>query len=186
MKPSILFLVAVSLIAPAAQGNVAFMPGDAFFHSDLTEAAVADTSGDETFRLKYSHVPLSGGLGGYAGFEWLEVTGDTTALRHHLKVLYESLRMDNPKEVRINHDGSVTELNGFHIFVYNADVKWDGGFASQGLGMKYNESWTDLPASAFQSETRTLGFGHAKGALLRDICQDSGRCCTRLGVQQEI
>ena len=137
------------------------MPGDAFFHSELTESSLVEAS-DAGIRLKYSHVPVSGGLGGYAGFEFLVVTGDTTALRQHLRILYDSLRVDYPKEVRVNRDGSTTELNGFHVFVYNADVKWSVGFSSQRLGVKYNESWLDLPSSAFESETRQLGFGPTK------------------------
>ena len=161
MKKYIFFVLPVFMASQALAMNIAFMPGDAFFHALLTEESLADLS-DEGMRFRYAHVPMSGGLCGYAGFENLQVTGDTSILNEHLRALYRSLREFYWKELRVNPDGTTTETNGFHVFIHNADVEWSSSPSSQRIGIKYNESWPNLPESAFQGESRKLWLGTQK------------------------
>lgn len=161
MKRSIIFLFAFGFASPVFAVNLSFMPGDSFFHDLLTEELLG-TASEKGIRLRYSGVPGEGGFCGYAGFIDLQITGNTTTLSRHLRTLYKSLRKYYSKELRVNDDGTMTETNGFHLFIYNADIKWSKGYASQRLGIKYNESWANLPDSAIQSKTRKLGIAHVK------------------------
>lgn len=155
----------VGFVAHAAvQANVAFMPGDAFFHAKLTSDFVESLPKDGgNLTLVYSPVPMAGGFGGYAGFERMEIKGVPARMTSALRGLYRKLRRDYAKIVRVNVDANgkevAKETNGFHLFVYNRDVKWKLEWHDQKIGIKYNEHWTDLPPEAITpSESRPSGF----------------------------
>lgn len=65
-----------------------------------------------------------------------------------LRRVYAELRRYDPKVVRFDVDDQgkeiATEINGFHLFVYNRDVQWK----IQHIGLKYNEHWVEPPAAA--------------------------------------
>lgn len=133
-------LFAIALHASSTFGNVGFWPGDAFFHFRLTEAALEGMS-DAGIQLEYSQVP-PGGL--YKGFSHLNITGDTSALNRHLRQLWAMLRPE-----------SSAMQDGFHGFVYNVDVNWS--WNHRRIGIKYNESWAELPVQYLDPETPRPG-----------------------------
>jgi hypothetical protein len=147
----------------AARANCGFMPGDAFFHSELTSDVLKDVASEKDHLiLNYAHVPLSGGFGGYAGFERIKLTNLPEPMRLGLRGIYASLRQNCPMVVRIDHDKAgnnvLTEINGFHLFVYNRDVNWH----KQRIGIKYNERWMAPPVQATTATaSRPSGFGRA-------------------------
>lgn len=150
-------------VCSSGHANVAFMPGDAFFHAKLTSAVVESfpANGGKLI-LSYSHVPLSGGFGGYAGFEQMEIRNVPSQMTSALRGLYTELRRHHAKVVWIDVDAEgneiAREMNGFHLFVYNRDVKW----RSQVIGLKYNERWTDLPPQAtLPTEGSPVRFGRS-------------------------
>jgi hypothetical protein len=144
-----------------AQADVAFMPGDAFFHADLTSAFLQSLPADRgDLILSYSHSDDSAAFGGHAGFERLLIKGGTPQVTRALHVVYEQLRRGEPWVVRIDADAEgnevQTETNGFHLFVYNRDVMW----TQQRIGNKYNENWMNLPPQAVTPTLdRPSGFG---------------------------
>jgi hypothetical protein len=148
-----------------AHANIAFMPGDAFFHAELTTAVTKGLQGNGgKVILSYSHAPLSGGFGGYAGFERVEITNVPIRMTSALRSVYADLRQEYPEIVRVQLDAEGNEVNrdtsGFHLFVYNRNVKWRLEWNDQKIGIKYNEHWNDLPDLAITpTEGRPSGFG---------------------------
>lgn len=154
----ILNLTAVgATVLPAASMramNIAFMPGDAFFHALLTEDVVmSEPQQDDSLLLMYDY-PAPYTIGNFAGFERLTIT-DTGDARQRLRELYWQFRGLNGKVVRtdIKEDGTrvETELNGFHVFVYAQTFAVQDGL---GLGLKYNERWMTLPKDALIMDER--------------------------------
>ena len=150
-----------------AQADLLFMPGDAFFHSELTsdflEGLPAD--GGNLF-VPYSPPPSSFALGGYAGFLRIEIKDVSPSMISALRKVYAEQRKFDAKIVRIGVDadgkGTATEMNGFHLFIYNRSVK----FTKQQIGNKYNENWMNLPAQAItptKDRPSGLGTSHANG-----------------------
>jgi hypothetical protein len=131
-----LSVFAIALHVSSASGNVGFWPGDAFFHFRLTEAAMAEMS-DTEIQLTYAPTP-PGGL--YSGFHHLKITGDTAAMNRQLRQLQALLRAE-----------STTMPDGFHGFVYNADMNWSA--ERHRIGIKYNESWAELPVQYLDHQT---------------------------------
>jgi hypothetical protein len=139
------------------------MPGDAFFHAELTGAFLDRLPADGgNLILSYSHPLDSAAFGGFAGFERLEIKGVTPRMVSSLRSRYAELRLRDAKVVRIDVDTKgnevATETNGFHLFVYNRDVSW----AEQRIGNKYNENWMNLPPQAVTpARSRPSGFARA-------------------------
>ena len=144
-----------------AHADIAFMPGDAFFHAELTSDFLKCLPANEgNLILSYSHPRDSAAFGGYAGFERMEIKGVTPRMVSALRSLYAELRRHDSKIVRIDVDAKgnevVTETNGFHLFVYNRAVKW----TEQRIGNKYNEHWMNPPPQAVTpTRNRPSGFG---------------------------
>ncbi len=132
------------LAGPARAVNPALMPGDAFFHSTLTAESL-ESFGDKGIGLEYVYPPGSMAFCGYAGFERLEVVGDTAAISESVKAVYRALRRDFELELRVDSAGKQKELNGFDLFVYPKEVRWS---RSTVVGLKYNEDWASLPPEA--------------------------------------
>lgn len=154
MNVSRLVLAAFAMASAACHANISFMPGDAFFHSRLTQAVLDRVSADKALVLDYDPPPLSGGLGGYAGFQRIEITDLTKDIVESLTQVYPVLRTHDPKEFRVElaPDGAevAVETNGFHLFVCRRDADWH----EQRFGLKYNENWMELPEEAFVGSNR--------------------------------
>src|SRR5262245_32115866 len=109
---------------PSCATIIAFMPGDAHFHSRLTEARVENAVRENKIELDYAIAVEDLDFGGYAGFGGLTVSGEVESVHRlvdHLHSVYFKLRQDYPKIVRIrfkDNERVETEVNGFHLFVY--------------------------------------------------------------------
>ncbi len=131
--------------------NLAFMPGDAYFISNLTEASL-DGFDDDKIVLKYHYDFSYATLGGYAGFELLRIEGDTQKLSTRVREAYRLLREDIPLKKTVYADGKELENNGFTLLVYNRSIDWSEGKIN--LGLKYNERWMNLPEEAFEFDEK--------------------------------
>lgn len=130
LRPALcLCLAAVVSAVPEVYGDVGFWPGDAFFHFSLTETTLEGMS-DHGIRLDYFQMPPGGA---YDGFRHLVITGDTASLHRRLRKVL-ALNSERPAAVR----------HGFDALVYNVNVKWST--KHRRIGMKYNESWAEVPA----------------------------------------
>ncbi|MBW3540881.1 MAG: hypothetical protein KY476_11470 [Planctomycetes bacterium] len=123
--------------------NVYFMPGDAFFHTILTDDSlkVLERAGD-TITLTYDLPAAS--FCGFAGFERIQIDVGSSRIAQRLRNVYDSLRRTHPKVIAVfDQDGKTVqhEINGFHLLIYNKSVD----FSKQRLAIRYNESWFDLP-----------------------------------------
>jgi hypothetical protein len=125
--------------------NPGFIPGDACFHSILTDDFLTQLrAGGKVMQLHYAYPePLVGC--GYTGFAHLEIRNCPPSLHVSLEKVYRAVRKTHPKLVRILDDrGSGDrgiEINGLDLFVYNKEVDWK----SEKIGLKYNEHWYDFP-----------------------------------------
>lgn len=137
-------LIVASCVASAYAVNPGLMPGDAFFHSTLTEDAL-ESFGERRIVLEYVYPPDSVAFCGYAGFNRLEIVGDTAAISASVEAVYRALRRDYDLQLRVDSDGKQWETNGFELFVYPKEVKWS---RSTVVGLKYNEGWADFVPQA--------------------------------------
>ncbi|HEX6986923.1 MAG TPA: hypothetical protein VF170_16215, partial [Planctomycetaceae bacterium] len=134
-----------------------FMPGDAFFHTRLTQD-VADSIPSEggTVTLPYRAPDHAmGGLCGYAGFAKLEVRDVPPEVARGLKELHAELRKTYPKTIEITTDAegkelSRSEVDAFRLFV---TVKEFRPGVHQ-FGLKYNENWNSPPPEAMVPDGR--------------------------------
>jgi hypothetical protein len=124
--------------------NPGFIPGDAFFHSELTSDFVSRMRVEGgALLLHYAYPePLSGC--GYSGFATLKVEGCPASLGQQLRLVYQAARSIEPRVVRIVSESDkverAVEINALHMFVYNKGADW----RAQKIGLKYNEHWYDF------------------------------------------
>ena len=158
LKHNILFgviIAAILQLPTAAQANNNFfLPGDAFFHTVLTESLLQDIEKSKSPVFRYvrpNHLDTF--LCGFAGFNMLQVKEMSPAIKKNLQALYRELREDYPLQIELVQEtrwvrGSIEdgdkeiktgkilrrELNGFSMFFYNA------GFDANRyrIGLKYN------------------------------------------------
>ena len=162
-------LMAALLWLPPSTGkanNNFFLPGDSFFHTILTEALLADMEKSKNPVFRYNRPKhLDSYLCGYAGFEQLQVTEMSPAIKKNLQALYRYLREEYPLRIELVPEtkfvpgklgdaevktGKILrrELNGFNMFFYNADFDAN----RYRLGLKYNENWVE----------EVVAFGHPR------------------------
>jgi hypothetical protein len=134
----------VSTASPCWAVNPGFIPGDACFHSVLTEnylGTFRPTSG--VLKLHYMY-PEPMMLCGYGGFAHLTITHCPPSLYAGLEKVYRAARKLDPKLVRVLEGAAGkenVELNGLNLFVCNKNADWK----TQVIGLKYNEHWFDFP-----------------------------------------
>jgi hypothetical protein len=172
LKHDILFgviIAAILQLPTAAQANNNFfLPGDAFFHTVLTESLLQDIEKSKSPVFRYVRPDhLDTFLCGFAGFNKLQVKEMSPAIKKNLQALYRELREDYPLQIELVQEtkrvrGSIEdgdkeiktgkilrrELNGFSMFFYNA------GFDANRyrIGLKYNETWAE----------EVMAFGHQR------------------------
>jgi hypothetical protein len=134
--------------SPCWAVNPGFIPGDALFHSVLTEdylQTLRPASG--TLELNYIY-PEPMMFCGYGGFDRLTVRKCPPALYDGLRRAYRAARKDYPKLVQVfeESDGRKhsVEFNGLGLFVCNKNCDWN----TQKIGLKYNEHWFDFPINS--------------------------------------
>jgi hypothetical protein len=134
----------------------AFIPGDAFFHTSLTQSDVDRlASEDGPLLFSYSSSPHDGmGFGGNVGFFTLEVADAPRRVADDLKSLYYSVRRTEAKKELVWFDSKGVERkrlesNGLPTLVYPACYDW----STQRIGLKYNETWFDRTPHGVEDTT---------------------------------
>lgn len=146
-----LSLLAVLLGAqtPLVAHNTEFLPGDAFFHTILTENKVKEIQDQKDPQFGYVRPDQYSEpyLCGYAGYGGLTIVGMSEELRKQLRELYYDIRRGTPKRVRLLGDGDDKQIwweeNGLHVLFYNSDFD----FEKHHPFLKYNEDWIKETAS---------------------------------------
>lgn len=135
-------LVAIALLVwgngPSANANnTRFLPGDAFFFTQLNQTQFAALRRDESPVFLYGSPSNAGrGCGDY-GWERLQIVempkAEKDALVKAFQLMKPSLERDANGRFAI------------HVLIYNEDYDWQ----RFGLGLQYNENWVD----------ESVGFG---------------------------
>lgn len=152
-----LLLICLAWERSVAAHNTFFLPGDAFFHTVLTEDTLTQIDKEKSPIFKYDRPKfLEDSLCGHAGFSKLEFRNMPVAFKQRLRQVYDELREDVHKRIEIKNEiiykkgefGDIAvktgnqikrEINGFSVFIVNADFN----LAKYILGLKYNEDWAD-------------------------------------------
>lgn len=136
-----------------------FVPGDAYFRSELTEERIKCLeAGSEfawTYRMPDWLEPEIPKLRTFAGVPTLKTVDIPKSTSNSLVALYRSLRNTHPKQIEeVTQDGKVREsreINGFPIFMYSSSYN-----ASKfGLGLRYNEAWPQITELARKRQRLT-------------------------------
>lgn len=195
MSSRIIFapVILLALLDPCtAQGaNQYFMPGDAFFHTVLTEELLDRIDEQDHPVFAYDRPEfLPKMFCGYAGFQYLQYDEMPQSMKDNLRKVYRDLRVIHPKrlevtaEVRVEKtdEGDVevptgkkiyTEINGFSVLFYNQSFDR----SKYRLALKYNEDWADNFAAfghprehaqleAFVPTAKAIGFDWRDGKLV--------------------
>jgi hypothetical protein len=138
----------VALASPCGAVNPGFIPGDACFHSLLTEDYLQTLRpAGGVIELQYIY-PEPMMFCGYGGFDRLTVRNCPPALYDGLRRAYRATRKDHPKLVQVFEDKGgrkqSVEFNGLDLFVCNKNCDWK----TQKIGLRYNEHWFDFPINS--------------------------------------
>lgn len=121
--------------------NTHFLPGDAFYHTILTEELVTWIQTEESPVFEYerpAHFP--GAFCGNAGYSRIAFEKMPVLLKQNLRDAYFDLRNKYPKRIEVTYYGGKEsrqiETNGFHLFFYNEDFNLN----EHDLAVKYNEA----------------------------------------------
>lgn len=152
---ALVFLCFFPVVAGA--NNNLFLPGDAFFPTQLTaeEVKALQTGKPEDQVFRYSSFGgYSGAFCGYAGFARTKIATLDRPFIMNLVRAYGHVRRYEAKELReIVEDGrtSLEETNGIRVLFYPRDFD----FKEFHLGLQYNEKWVD----------EAVKFGHRREHL---------------------
>ena len=143
------------------------MPGDAFFHTVLTEQTVKSLESEQHPLFQYEYpVTKTVGYGcGFAGYDTLQFKNMSDVFKKNIRQVYYDLRKIYPKQVEITdetkwveQDGEEVavptgkkierEINGFSLLFYSESFDRN----RHHIGVKYNERWVE----------ETVQFGHSK------------------------
>jgi hypothetical protein len=137
MKPAALaVLVLLGMATKSAYAtNNYFFPGDAFFHTTLSEDTLnrIEKEASPRFAYAYPNEDREEYLCGYAGFEILAFTAMPKAFKRNLSFVYHEIRKTHSKKLT----ESKYESNPLHVFFYNTTFD----FQKRRLCLRYNEDW---------------------------------------------
>ncbi len=153
-----LFVLCIQTIASA--GSWHFLPGDAYFATELTANMFAGVRSSEVIRAYYAHPWFEEPrFGGSAGYQIAEIKNISNATKDRITALYHKLRKTYPLEVEIHVDSEGKEkrreINGFPLLLYNRTFD----FKSMRVGLRYNEDWAD----------DVISFGHSRPFVGYDV-----------------
>lgn len=154
MKHICFAFAVVAMSGACLANNNLFLPGDAYFPTELTRAAIqklqAAKTGERTF--KYSSLGgYDGAFCGYAGYRHAVVPAVDDRFAENLARAYAEIREFEERElVERDEDGKtrLIETNGIHVLLYSADFD----IHKHRLGLRYNENWV----------AETVKFGHRR------------------------
>jgi hypothetical protein len=132
--------------------NNLFLPGDAFFPTELTaeEVAALHADPDNPPMFKYSNLGgYQGAFCGYAGYGQAKIPSLDAAFIANLKKAHARIRRNEPRRfIEIDRDGTteLVETNPIRVLFYPPDFD----FPRFKIGLQYNEDWV----------AETVKFGH--------------------------
>ncbi|QEG22409.1 hypothetical protein [Mariniblastus fucicola] len=163
------FVIALSLLQTSWANNNHFLPGDAFFPTELTKADVERIQKAKgNINFKYSKLGGYGGaFCGGAGYHKASMPVADDAFAKNLAKAYERIREFEDRELIEfeGEDGKIEydEINGVKVLFYNSDFD----FNKHALGLRYNENWLK----------EVVAFGHSR---------DHARLCCLLQSQEAV
>jgi len=131
--------------------NNLFLPGDAYFPTELTADTIAKLATDkDRHEFVYSSFGgYDGAFCGYAGYHRAKISSLDDAFIANLKSAYEQIREFEPRTLsEEKRDGKtyLRETNGIRVLFYDESFE----FPKFALGLRYNENWV----------AETVKFGH--------------------------
>lgn len=126
-----------------------FLPGDAFFHTVITEKVLKKLDEDPDYAFEYVRPYWMYTIPGYYS---LSLGKQNRKLAKQIKDAYEEVRYSmRPLELRVRGKSpnsisgkfsqektEFVEINGPHLFFYNEDYDWK----KRHIALKYNENWS--------------------------------------------
>lgn len=158
LRTIVVALAALAAAFPASAVNLAFMPGDAFFHAELTAKSLKRFGGSG-IGLEYAYPPDTFAFCGYAGFTKMKIVGETRALSSHVKSFFKARYKQQAGKEYVGAMGPEEDFAGFRLFVYDRSFAYTPGSR---IGLKYNENWARLQKEATDSPKRKRGMGRTE------------------------
>lgn len=151
MKNSVFAIFAAwTLMSPVYGNNNLFLPGDAFFPTELTAEKLNQLQKADEPEFAYSSFDgYDGAFCGYAGYSRAKIPGVDRKFLLNLIDVYAEIREFRPKKLVESKREGKTELqetNGIRVLFYPANFE----FPKYRLGLRYNERWVE----------ETVAFGH--------------------------
>jgi hypothetical protein len=151
-----LFLAAafLVLVSKAVANNNFFLPGDAFFPTQLTAEDLRELQTGEAAGKVFRYSSFGGYEGafcGYAGYSRAQIAAVDRSFITNLVTVYGEIRQYERKElVEVVEKGKTKQLetNGIRVLFYPQDFD----LTKFKLGLQYNEKWVD----------ETIKFGHER------------------------
>ncbi len=142
--------------------NILFLPGDAFFPTELTtnDLAKLKADADEPPIFVYSNFSGGGYLAGYAGYRNAKIPGVDESFLDNLKKAYARIRRSQNRLLAEERDEIdkekivLRELNGMRVLFYPASFD----LTKFKIGLPYNENWVNETVK-FGYDPRTIQYG---------------------------
>lgn len=147
----VLVWIVASINSRIYANNNLFLPGDAFFPTELTADSIAKFATDKgRHEFVYSSFGgYDGAFCGYAGYNRAKISNLDDGFIANLKSAYEQIREYEPRTlIEEKRDGKtfLRETNGIRVLFYKEAFD----FPKFELGLRYNENWV----------AETVKFGH--------------------------
>jgi hypothetical protein len=146
----------LSAASAADANNNLFLPGDAFFPTELTEDSLKTLEREgEKCTFRYSNFgAYDGAFCGYAGYSRAQIPAADAAFIANLRKAYTEIRkLENRQFVEVVIDGrkQLRETNGARALIYPESFE----FPRFKIGLQYNENWVE-EAVKFGHDTEHL------------------------------
>jgi hypothetical protein len=153
---AVAFCVAACIYCRVSANNNLFLPGDAFFPTEITADSISKLATEKNqHEFVYSSFGgYDGAFCGYAGYNRAKISNLDDAFIANLKSAYEQIRKYEPRLLREEkRDGKIHlhETNGIRVLFYNDSFE----FPKFELGLRYNENWV-AEAVKFGHQPRSL------------------------------
>ena len=148
------FVAASVLAANAEANNNFFLPGDAYFPTEITADLLRRLEKEDATGYVFSYSSFDGyaaAFCGYAGYSRAKIPSVDTAFVANLAEAYRQIRKwKNKRLVEVVEDGktTLTETNAIRVLFYPKAFE----FPRFKIGLQYNEKWVE----------ETLKFGHRR------------------------
>jgi len=161
VRTAVVCLVGMLLCNVAWSNNNLFLPGDAYFPTELTADDLARLTAEPDSPPLFEYSTLGGydlAFCGYAGYDRAKIAALDRRLIDNLKQAYARIREGEAGqfvERKLNGTTTLVETNPVRVLFYRQDF----AFPEFKLGLRYNENWVN----------EVVQFGHRR--------QDIRLCC---------